>query len=141
MAVRNQATATRLGLSEWAYADIMRLPAHDLDAIRLTAMHHGLVRIRDYRDHISIQFTCQRHRVRPILWAVYEALASLKIWPDAPLLITNLLLDDQVTITLRNLHQKLRDDEQILREQIDIPPDVPANHPLLERWRSDLSSE
>lgn len=128
--IRDWNNAQSIGLHRAAYDKLMQLPATDIDGIRMVALDHGLVRIRRYGDSYSVQFAAQRHRVKPILWAVYMAFRQLGTHPDTAITIGNLFLRDEATVTLDMMKQRIQDDEPILREQDDEVPNIPIDYPV-----------
>ncbi len=116
--VRDWGNAQSLGLSRNAYDEIMTHPSTDIDAIRLVAVHEGLVRIREHPSYTSVQFAAQRDRITSILRAVLVALNDVKLHPDTRLVIDNLLSHDSITISLRKLESALATDVPVLGEQL-----------------------
>ena len=93
-------------------------------------MKGGLVRIRQYDNYVSIQFMSERPRVKSVLWEVAISLKDIQLRPDEKLQITNLLLKDQIDITLGSLLDNLKNDTPVMKEQGgDDITDVPLNHP------------
>ena len=54
--VRDRKNAEDLGLPDTVYREIMSYDPTDIDPIRLAAVRCGLVRIREHRRHISVQY-------------------------------------------------------------------------------------
>jgi hypothetical protein len=101
--IRDRQNAEDLGLPEAVYREIMRFEPTDIDPIRLAAVRCGLVRIREHRRHISVQYLAAPERVGAIVDAVAKALTGLGIHPDTRLIVDNLLLGETVEITLAGL--------------------------------------
>ncbi len=139
--IRDKANADGIGLPQAGYAAIMKYSSTAIDEIRLTALHWGLVRIREHRRNTSVQFAAHPHQVTSILQAVVAILRSLTIHPDTMLVIDNLLLTDSVRISLREVENALANDQPVLRKQSDIIPDVPINHPMLDEIRRRAQSK
>ena len=111
--VRNQRNAENLGLPPEAYAEIMQYPATAIDEIRLVGVRHGLVRIREHKRHISVQFMAEANRVEMVLRAVVKALNGVEIHPDSRLVVDNLLPQERVVISLRELEIALKNGEAV----------------------------
>jgi len=105
--VRDRANADALGLPEAVYEEIMSYRPADIDPIRLAAVRFGLVRIREHRWHVSVQYWAETDRVEVVLGAVVRALTGLGIHPDTWLIVDNLLLKDSLAMTLRELETTL----------------------------------
>jgi hypothetical protein len=114
--VRVKDNADRIGLSESCHKRIMEYPETAIDEIRLAALHGGLVRIREHRWYLSVQFAAQSEQVKPVLEAVFAALVGLKIHPDTRLVIDNMLLNDSTAIPLGVLQSRLRKGQPVLPE-------------------------
>jgi hypothetical protein len=137
--IRNKANADSIGLPSFFYDEIMKMKITDVDEIRIKAMEGGLVRIRNYQNYVSVQFTAQRHRVTTILWSCLVALKELNFHPNDDITITNLFLKDQVTLSLANFQKKLENDEPILREQSAEPDDITLDSPAAEKMRTTFA--
>lgn len=89
------------------------------DKIRLIGTDAGLVRIRDFLNSISIQFSADRSRVRNILWSISIGVEkALKPGKFSELVIQNLKLNDDIRISWKEFKKRLVSDEPILRESI-----------------------
>jgi hypothetical protein len=109
--VREWANAENLGLSVSAFDEIIRFPPTALDEIRLVAVRSGLVRIREHRRHVSVQYMAESDRVQPLLRIVVTALHGVGIHPDTWLVVDNLLLHDSQSLMLGQLEKSLRESQ------------------------------
>ena len=117
--VREKANADRIKLPEVCYKQIMEYTETAIDEIRLAALRGGLVRMRDHRWYLSVQFAAQSEQAKSVLKAVLAALIELRIHPDTRIVIDNLLLNDSIAIPLRDLQIGLRKGQSILPEYRD----------------------
>ena len=79
--VREKANADHIKLPEVCHKQIMEYPETAIDEIRLAALHGGLVRIREHRWYLSVQFAAQSEQAKPVLEAVFTA----RLWTgDSP---------------------------------------------------------
>ena len=78
-----------------------------IDLIRVAAVRFGLVRIREHRRYISVQFMAEAERVEAVLVAVAKALTGLRIHEDTFLVVDNLLLGESRSITLGGLQVEM----------------------------------
>ncbi len=101
--VRDRANATALGLPEAVFQEISSYAATDIDPIRLAACRCGLVRVREHRRHVSVQYWTEADLSPQVIRAVAKALADLGIHPDTRLEIDNLQLGESRAVTLREL--------------------------------------
>ena len=79
--IRDRTNAAILGLPEAAYEEIMSYAATEIDPIRLVAVRHGLVRIREHKWHVSVQFAADSDRSPQVIQLVATALTGLGIHP------------------------------------------------------------
>lgn len=107
--VRDRANAENLGLSASAFNEIMRFPPTALDEIRLVAVRSGLVRIREHRRYLSVQYMAESDRVQPLLRIVVTALHGVGIHPDTWMVVDNLLLHDSQSLMMGQLEESLRE--------------------------------
>jgi hypothetical protein len=105
--IREKENADSIGLPPHVYEEITKLPPTAVDEVRIAAMKGGLVRIRQHRHYVSIQFMAQQQEVTPILRAVANALKSVGIHTDERLVIDNLLLMDRVEVSLGELGERV----------------------------------
>ena len=135
--IQNPQNAKAIGLPDYVYEDIAKLPAADQDGIRMLAIHAGLVRIRDYGNSTTVQFAADPQRVQTILWSLLVALkGELKMHPYTELRIDNLKMKDSVTISIADLQSRLENNQPVLRmESVEGVHDIPMNHPAAERMR------
>lgn len=136
--IREKTNADSIGLSPAIYNKLMQYPYTEVDAIRLTAMEGGLVRIRQYGSYTSCQFMAQRYQVHSILWELVVALKPI-VHPDERLQITNFYLKDQVDITFGDLLEKLKNEQPVMMES-DEPTDISLNSISLEPIRQDFEA-
>jgi hypothetical protein len=106
--IRDRQHAAELGLPEADFAKIISFPPTAIDEIRLVAVRRGLVRVREHRRHVSVQFMAEAERVGMVLGAVVAALIGVEIHPDSRLIVDNLLLGDSRAIMLGGLAAELR---------------------------------
>ena len=109
-------------------------PDQEMDQIRLAAISAGLVRIRDYDNKISVQFSAQRTKIRNFLWSIFEFLDSLVTWKDTPIVLGNFATRDEIQLSFRDFTTKLQNDETIMREDY-IPADIPIDTELSEKLK------
>jgi hypothetical protein len=105
--IRDKSNAESLGLSASAFSEIMSYPPTALDDIRLVAVRNGLIRIREHRRHVSVQYMAESDRVQPALRVVVTALHGVGIHPDTWLVLDNLLLHDSKSLMLGQLQASL----------------------------------
>ena len=113
--VRDRKNADRLGLPPEVYAEIMHYPPTSIDEIRILAVKCGLVRIREHRRHVSVQFMAEPRRRGPILQAAAKALHGVGIHPDTELVIDDLSTNERTAMTLRDLEAALENGRRCLR--------------------------
>ena len=135
--IQEPQNAKAIGLPDYVYQDIAKLQASDVDEIRMLAIHAGLVRIRDYGNYTAVQFAADPQRVPIVLWSILVVLkGELKMHPYTELRIDNLKMKDSVTLTLDDLHNRLKNDQPVLRmESVEGIHDIPMDHPAAERMR------
>ena len=112
--IRDQEHAARLGLPAAVYDEIMSHPPTAVDEIRLLAVKCGLVRIREHRWHVSVQFWTEPHRVGPLCGEIVKALHGVGIHADTRLVIDNLSAGDRVAMTLRELEVTLENGQEVI---------------------------
>ena len=105
--VRDEENARSMGVSQWAYNQIMQYPATAIDEIRILALHCGLVRMREHPRYLSVQFAADGHRVARVLTATAAALSDLGIHPDTMLQIDNLQTSQRASVTVAELRSQL----------------------------------
>ncbi len=105
--IRERTNADRIGLPECRYCQIMQYPETAIDEIRLVGLQAGLVRIREHRWYLSVQFAVQSDQVTRILESVCRALVAVGVHPDTRLVIDNLLTNDSVAVSLGRLGAEL----------------------------------
>lgn len=106
------------------------------DEIRLIGVKAGLIRIRDFRNNIVVQFHARRGRVRDVLWSVFLGMDKV-MSPSkfAEVVIHNLHDNDSNRLSWSQFQSRLVNDEPILREAVESQPpvhDIPANPELME---------
>ena len=137
--IRNRDNARSIGLPDFVSDNIAACNPRQVDEIRIYALMAGLVRIRDYGKSISVQFWCERHRVRNVLWSTALALkGEAGVHPDTHVSIDNLNLNDSVRLTLQELIDKLKEDVPILKEEEE-RQDIPMNSPAVIAARLKFS--
>jgi len=114
--IKNHANASEIGLPDDAWEQINRLPYSAVDEIRILAVEGGLVRIRDHRAYISVQFHVDQGRVRDVLWSVLTALEELGADRFKPIKIDNFKTHDGVTLDWTALKSRLENNEVIVGE-------------------------
>jgi hypothetical protein len=72
----------------------------------MVGVRQGLVRIREHKRHVSVQFAAQTSRVESVFRAVATALTGL-VHPDERLVIDNLLTGESKAITLGGLQAEM----------------------------------
>ena len=100
--IRDKKNADIIGLPRDCYQQVMQLP-DSADQIRIAALQGGLIRIRQHRRYMSVQFWVMSDQVDATLQSVLRALAELGIHPDERLQIDNLCLGESASVTLREL--------------------------------------
>ena len=90
------------GVPANVHAHLLTLdPNKGMDEIRLAAINVGLIRLRDRRSHVSVQFSADEPNEKSVLRSVAMFLDG--IWRDTPLVIGNFANGTETTITLRQL--------------------------------------
>lgn len=117
--VRNWENADHLGIPASVYAEIMEYPPTAVDEIRTLAVQCGLIRIREHRWHVSVQFMAEPHRVGSVLQATVKGLYAIKLHPDTRLVADNLLPKERVVMTLRELAVALENGQQVFPSQVE----------------------
>jgi hypothetical protein len=105
--LRDRQHALDLGLTEADYQEIMSYPPTDIDPIRLVGLRRGLVRVREHRRHVSVQFMAEAARVGIVLAATVRGLMEVGIHPDTRLIVDNLLLGDSRSVMLGGLADEM----------------------------------
>ena len=140
--IKNPENAKAIGLPSYAFDDIAQLTPNDVDGIRMAALRGGLVRIRDYVNYMSVEFSCQKPRQRHFLWSALVALkGDLKTHPYTDLHINNILTKDSVTLNLQDLQTRLTNDESVLKEEKGEVHDIPFFHPSVVKLREKSFKE
>lgn len=111
--VRDWKNAEHLGIPREVYDQIMQYPPTAVDEIRILAVRCGLVRIREHKWHVSVQSWAAPHRVAVVLRATVKALNGVGIHPDTRLVIDNLLPQERVVMSLRELESALENGRQV----------------------------
>ena len=128
--LKNPANAKELGLRPETLQLIAGLDLSDPDSadlIRAAAVNDGIVRIRDYRNKVSVQLKARRG-LRDLLFNVHKVLVRF-FEPYSTVTIHNMATGEDTTLTIADMGQRLRDDSPILfREFVegevgDIPND------------------
>ena len=97
------------GVPANVHAHLLTLdPNKGMDEIRLAAINVGLIRLRDRRSHVSVQFSADEPNEKSVLRSVAMFLDG--IWRDTPLVIGNFATRTETTITLRQLLKEVLDD-------------------------------
>jgi hypothetical protein len=117
--VRDAKNAEDLGIPADVYAEIMRYPEDAQDEIRILALRCGLVRVRENKWDTSVQFWAAANRVESVLRAIVTALHSVSLHPDTRLIIGNLLPQERVSVTLRELEAHLESGEAVFSSQMN----------------------
>lgn len=120
----------RAGLPDYIRDAINSTPETDpdyTDTVRILGCKGGLIRIRAYKNTVSVQFYVSPNKVRNYLWTIYEYFADD---PHEQLDIGNLYNSDFVRITVSQLGEKLKNDETIMFESIAEPKNIPLDIPL-----------
>jgi hypothetical protein len=86
----------------------------DIDEIRLFAINQGFVRVRDYVNKISVQFSASSSELNIFLWFIFQFLEKIS-HKDTKLVLGNFFVRDEIEITQRELGECLRNDEVIFR--------------------------
>jgi hypothetical protein len=105
--LRDRQHIADLGLPSTAYEEIMGYPPTDIDPIRMVGLRHGLVRVREHRRHVSVQYWAEAERAGPVLAAAAAALIAVGIHPDSRLIVDDLLLGNSMAITLGGLQAEM----------------------------------
>lgn len=115
------------------------------DEIRMIGLRAGMIRVRDWRNNIVVQFHASRSRVRNVLWSIFMGLdKALSPHPNAEIVIDNIATNDSVRLSFKQFQKKLVSDETIMRESVEKRPpvkDLPLNDPMLEDAVSSLLGE
>jgi hypothetical protein len=119
----------------------MRQPATAVDEIRLLGLYCGLVRMREHRRYLSVQFAADRWRVARVLVMLVAALSDLGIHPDVRIRMDNLWLGESVSVSVAELQNRIGSRQLAFseheKEQDDSPP--PA-HPFLVELQGRFGS-
>ena len=81
-----------------------------MDEIRLAAINAGLIRLRDRRSHVSVQFSADQLNQKYFLRSVAMFLDEIVVFKDTPLVIGNFATRTETTMTLRQLLKEVLDD-------------------------------
>jgi hypothetical protein len=111
--IREENNARTMGVPEPVYQEIMTFPPEAVDEIRLLALHSGLVRMREHRRHLSIQFAAERPRLPSVLKAITIALNDLGIHPDTYAEMDNLLLGESAAMTVGELRIRIANGQPV----------------------------
>lgn len=89
-------------------------PIREIDEIRMVGVIFGLIRVRDYQRHLSIQFYSQSKEVIVTLKAIESALPKLFSGIEHFLHLHNLFDDSHAKLWSPEFIQKLKEGETIL---------------------------
>jgi len=107
---------TKIGLGPEKVGVLNSLdPVKEIDEIRMVGVMAGLVRIRDYRNRVSVQFYSPPAEVEQLLQSVVEAMPNVTFDKHPFLTIQNLRDDSIARIHLMDLVAMLRAAEPVLR--------------------------
>lgn len=134
--IKKPENAEAIGLSERAQATVQQLT--DPDEIRIAAIRDGLVRTREYRNHVSVTISARRG-LRDLLFKVYQLIKS-RYSPYAYVKISNLATGEDTEIHMPDFKRRLDNDEPILfREDTDqLVYDPPNDSRILRVIESKL---
>jgi hypothetical protein len=104
--IRDRQQVADLGLPDSVHQEIIGYAPTDIDPIRLAAVRAGLVRVREHRRYVSVQYMADADRVGAVLGAVAKALTDLGIHPDTRLVVDNLQLEESREMTARELESR-----------------------------------
>ena len=115
-----------MGVPEPVYQEIMKYPPEAVDEIRLLALHCGLVRMREHRDRLSVQFAAERPRLPSVLKAIVTALEEMKFHPDTRVEMDDLLLGDSAAMTVGGMRKRVESGQAVFlgglgREAASVP--------------------
>ncbi len=85
----------------------------DIDLIRMIGVRAGLIRIRDYHNHISVQFYLEEENVSNILKQVVEAIPQITKDKFPYLEIHNLANDKKVCLHFSDLQSALNQNQSL----------------------------
>ena len=115
---RNQEKA---GLSP-AQVQVLNLLAPSAeDEIRMVGVMAGLIRLRDYCRHVSVQFYCQADQANEMLSAAVAVLPQVTSDPHCEVVAQNLLDDSVARLSVAELRRKLEAGETVLESAEPIP--------------------
>ncbi len=104
--------AERIGLSELAQKVISE--SNDIDEIRMTAIWEGLVRTREYKNHVSVTIAARKD-LKNLLRKVYNLVRDY-YGEFSYIILHDIATRTEVRIFLPDLNKKLETDQPILPE-------------------------
>jgi len=102
-------------------------PVREIDEIRMIGVMSGLIRIRDYRNRVSVQFYSTSAEVGQMLQSVVEAMPNVTRDRFPFLTIQNLCDDSTIHIHLADLESMLRAGDSVLHPTAE---PIPYNESL-----------
>ncbi|MFN9984820.1 MAG: hypothetical protein ACK52S_04645 [Pirellula sp.] len=107
----------------------------DIDVIRLAATMEGMVRIRDHRRRISVQFYVDGGLME-LLHKILKVLENQDFDVTAPLDIDNLRTGESKSVSIVQLRQSLASNAPILLKEVGkTAPNELRDHPHAEKIR------
>lgn len=140
--IKKPANAEAIGLSKMTQKVLDQ--TEDIDEIRMAAVRDGLVRTREYRNHVSVTISARRG-LRDLLLQVYK-LVKDRYSQYAYVKLSNIATGESVDIHMPDFKQRLENDEPILfREDTESfvfdPPKDPRILRIIERKLRILEEE
>lgn len=113
--LKNPDNADALGLSE-ATAKLIA-SSNDEDEIRMAAIMDGMVRVRDYLNHISVQFRARRG-LRDLLFKIHQVLKR-RFNQHAHVIVHNMATGESTELSIADWGNRLSNDDPILFREHD----------------------
>lgn len=110
-------------------------PVREIDEIRMVGVIFGLIRVRDYHKHLSIQFFSSSEKASSTLNAIDHALPKLIPGREHYLMLHNLADDSHSMLWSGEFKKKLQAGDSILQAAKDV---IEYNEALRRKMRELL---
>jgi hypothetical protein len=107
------------------------------DEIRMVGIKKGLVRIRDYGNQTTVQFSADKN-LSNLLWSIYLGLREINLNRNSTIGIHNLRDNDTIKISFAEFESKLKNDEPIMSSLVTSSIDKTLQTTLQESSLSRL---
>lgn len=136
--LKNPENAEALGLSSATKKLIEG--SNDEDEIRMAAIMDGMVRVRDYLNHISVQFRARRG-LRDLLFKIHQVLKQ-RFNQHSHVIVHNLATGESTELSISDWGRRLSNDEPILFREHDegFVGNVPDDPVIVQLIESKLRS-